>query len=140
MKYIYLSIVLIGLICHLSCKKDKGPITITQESEKIIGFRNDIQPIFNSYCNGPGCHDTFEEAGQLNLSEGFSYNDLVNITSFGFNPDLLVKPNDPYSSVLLQKVNGNSSYNPQMPLFAPKIHDSLVSKIEIWINQGALNN
>jgi len=129
-----------GIVVLIGCKKDKGPIQISPYVETVVSYKNDIQPIFDASCNGMGCHDQFEEAGQLNLANGLSYADLVNVTSFAFNPELLVKPHDPANSVLLQKLNGNATYNPQMPLFAPSLPDSVVKKVETWINQGALNN
>lgn len=123
-----------------ACKKDKGPIVIKNTSERIISFSNDIQPIFDASCNGPGCHDLFEDAGKLNLEANVSYSELVNQESFAFAPEMLVKPGDPAASVLLQKMNGNSAYDPQMPLFAPAVADSLIQNISTWIEQGALDN
>jgi predicted small lipoprotein YifL len=131
---------IIGLLVLTACTKDKGPIYIESSEEVVISYANDVQPIFDASCNGPGCHDLFEQAGLLNLDLGVSYDEIVNVPSFFSNPQILVVPFDSENSVLLQKMNGNPEYSPQMPLFAPALAEGKIQIIESWIDQGALNN
>jgi hypothetical protein len=123
-----------------SCLKDKGPIIVDPGDTQVVSYALDIQPIFDAHCNGPGCHDTFEQSALLNLEADVSYEDLLTSPSLTSPPEVLVVPYEPENSVLLLKVNGTPAYNPQMPLFAPALAESQILAIDAWIRQGALNN
>jgi len=103
-----------------------------------VSFANDIQPILTTNCAFGGCHDAFEEAGQLNLTSSASYAELVNVASFLFTGETRVVPGDHSTSVLTQTLRGTRT--PAMPLFSPALTEEEIAKIEEWVNDGALDN
>ncbi|MBT7524045.1 MAG: hypothetical protein HN653_00060, partial [Candidatus Marinimicrobia bacterium] len=66
-------------------------------------YDSEIQPIWDANCTS--CHGN---SGNLDLSPGVSYSNIVNVASSGYSGFLLVKPNDPMNSVIHQKIVGNS--------------------------------
>jgi hypothetical protein len=90
-----------------------------------ISFNDDIIPIFNSSCNGGGCHD-----GTWNpdLTPANAYNALTSGV-----PKDYVNTDDPESSLLYVKISPGES----MEQF---ITSGERAQILRWIEQGALNN
>ncbi len=115
-----------------SCKKDEGPVIPEQEATEV-SFVNDIQPIFDSNCIS--CHPS---SGNLNLTSGNSYNQLVNINASGYSAKRVV-PNEPENSVLYKKIDGSGTYGSNMPL-GGSLSTNQVNLIKQWIAQGAKNN
>ena len=100
---------------------------------QAVDYANEIQPIFTANCTG--CHGS---SGGLNLSEGVSYGNLVNVTSQGYAPSLRVVPGSASTSVLWNKVSGTTGYGSQMPASGCCLDDPTIGLIETWINEGAL--
>jgi len=103
-----------------------------------ISFSNDVQPILNSHCNYGGCHDSFEEAGQLDLTAAESHTEMVNVDAFLFNGEKRVIPNDTVNSVLVKLIKGIET--PAMPLNEQSMPDNKIFTITKWISEGALDN
>ena len=98
-------------------------------------YDSEIQPIWDANCTS--CHGN---SGNLDLSQGVSYSNIVNVASSGYSGFLLVKPNDPMNSVIHQKIVGNSAFGERMPKNAPTLSASDESKIKKWIDEGALQS
>ncbi len=97
-------------------------------SDTLISFLADIQPIFNANC--AGCHTGGVSSGNLRLD---SYTLLM---STGIHAPVIVA-NQPDSSYLVKKIEGTAG--DRMPLGGfLSSSDSL--KIRVWISQGALDN
>jgi hypothetical protein len=106
-----------------SCLKDKtveptppptGPCADT------VSFNDELLPqIFDISCNTSGCHD----AGTG--SSGYVFETYEQISS---NAD-----------VILKVINHDAGFVP-MPYGGEKLADSLIQKVECWIEQGKLNN
>ena len=68
------------------------------------------QEIFNQHCLSAGCHNSLNQAGNLNLTAGASYGDLVNVVPenplAAANGLLRVTPFDPNNSFLIVKLEG----------------------------------
>ncbi|MFI5367287.1 MAG: hypothetical protein ACHQ4J_16880, partial [Candidatus Binatia bacterium] len=98
--------------------------------------------IFNGNCLNAGCHNSQSRAGNLNLSEGSAYDQLVGHGSFNQAAQqsgyLRVAPGDPQNSFLLIKVtspgNGQGSV---MPIGIPALSQSQLNLIRDWIAAGA---
>ncbi len=110
------------------------------EENKIVDVAptfNDIQKsIFDQSCAFSGCH----VSGSVNPDlSGNSYSKIVNqISSTGM---LLIKPNDPDTSYLLQKILGSNSINgSRMPLNNPPLSQEKIDALTEWINKGAPND
>ena len=106
-----------------ACTYEKGEPIIPIEPESCdtttYTYSNEISTIFQDHCTG--CHGT---SGQLNLQ---TYNDMM---AGGINGSPIVIF-DPDNSLLWQKIENNT-----MPPSSP-LADSLKSKIQLWINEGA---
>ena len=95
-------------------------------------YDSEIQPIWDANCTS--CHGS---SGYLDLSQGVSYSNIVNVASSGYSGFLRVKPNDPMNSVIHQKIVGNSAFGERMPKNSPTLSASDESKIKTWIENGA---
>ena len=94
--------------------------------------------VFNLSCvvhHGP----SVAEAG-LDISEGRSFENLVNVTSTQVGLDL-VEPNDAENSYLIHKLEGRAGIvGARMPPNGPFITDEALDILKQWINEGAQNN
>lgn len=117
--------ILIIIAVFFSCNSDKIE-PFCEEKPSILdcsgitpSFVNDIQPIFINSCATVNCHSSSVSAGGY-TSETYQE----------------IKNND---SLFLKTIKGDQGVI-AMPYFSPKLDDSLIKKIECWINQGSLNN
>lgn len=122
-----------------SCTKDSGPIIIRPDVPDTLSFQDTILPILVGNCAFSGCHPS---AGGLDLGVNNAYADMVDVLSLGYGPYLRVKPFSPDSSVLYQKIIGNTDFGTQMPIGpgAVPLSDEETGLIYDWIAQGALDN
>jgi len=112
-----------------------------------VSFSADIQPIFDNCCIR--CHNPVGMSGRLDLTEGTSYDSLVNHpTSPACMSEVIspirVVPSDPELSMLWRKTKPTSDRcgNP-MPRGTQGLgveHPDEFALLEMWIVQGALNN
>ncbi len=131
MKKIFYSLIFVVFLTN-SCTKDEGPVLPEVEINEV-SFSNDIQPIFDNNCIS--CHPS---SGNLDLTAGNSYNQLVNINASGYTA-IRVIPNEPENSVLYKKIDGSGTYGSNMPL-GGSLNANEVELIRLWIEQGAKNN
>ena len=102
--------------------------------------------IFNKSCTASYCHAAPTNAGNLNLTSGVSYEDLVGrvpqnlaAASAGMKR---VDPGNPDNSFLLTKLIGpsNPAQGGRMPLAAGPLHSGKIDAIRNWIAAGASRN
>ena len=108
--------------------------------------------IFDQTCAVSGCHDSQSHQANQVLETGASYTNLYNVMPTnaaaalaGWKrvhvPDPQNQPDvgDPDSSLLFHKVNGppDGSFGARMPLNRPKLDQSLIDVIQLWIAAGA---
>ena len=99
--------------------------------------------IFDKSCANSACHAAPANAGDLNLTYGFSYQDLVGRVPR--NPAAaaagmkLIDPGIPENSFLLTKLIGPESPNQgsRMPFGGGMIHTGKIDAIRTWIEAGA---
>jgi DNA polymerase II small subunit/DNA polymerase delta subunit B len=132
----------VGLTAVIGCALP-GSTSDLPEPQDSVSFKDQIQPIFNADCID--CHVTGGSASlfgiDLLLTEGESYNHLVNQVSVQDASLTLVAPGDAESSLLFLKVNSSSPpVGEGMPLAGSPISASDQALIRDWINQGALDN
>ena len=60
----------------------KPPATCTKPPQATISFSRDIQPIFDRSCALPACHVPGTLGGNLDLTAGKAYGNIVNVKSF----------------------------------------------------------
>jgi uncharacterized membrane protein len=124
-KLIILSSVALGLFLF-SCHKDKAfpttPIDPSVCDSVQVSFANDIQPMFDNYCNnnGSSCHNV------SSASDGRTYETHAQIAAD--------------AEICYSAMNHEVGFT-AMPLGNPtKLADSLLTKMNCWINDGKPNN
>jgi len=97
--------------------------------------------IFNLNCALSGCHAGSNAAQGLNLSEGESFGNIVNVSSAEVPDFQRVEPGEPDQSYLYLKVIGDPAIiGGKMPLGRDQLTDEELAAIEQWIADGAMNN
>ena len=100
--------------------------------------------VFTPICSG--CHSgsnptTGALPGSQNLTAGNSFANLVNVQSREVPTLLRVKPNDPASSYLIQKLEGAAGIQgSRMPLGGPFLDQATIDLVKAWIAGGAADN
>ncbi|HVW29513.1 MAG TPA: fibronectin type III domain-containing protein [Polyangiaceae bacterium] len=119
----------------------------------LVSFENDVQPIFTANCALSGCHVPGNPPQGQILSDGFSYNSIVDVMAgeSGVNgiPPLKridsTNP-DPTKSYLYLKITGASGITgntmpPPDPTGSRRpLTETEKNTIKLWIVQGAKNN
>jgi hypothetical protein len=109
-------ILFLFLFVFVSCNKESNTTTNTNNTislcTKTISYKNEIAPLINTYC--VGCHSSNQASGGINLS---GYNNTSTHSTRSLN----------------------SIKNESMPPMG-SFPDSLIKKLNCWINQGKLNN
>ena len=94
-----------------------------------ISYSKHIQPIFDLNCTSSQCHSDQEHAGGLSLT---SWSNTV-------QDYLVVAPRHPDNSLLVQAVEGNSTY-PMPPVGFQPLTMEQIKGIRTWVAEGAKNN
>jgi hypothetical protein len=110
---------------------------------RTVSFALEIQPILTERC--ASCHSSGGFAVNVGipmlLSEGESYQDIVNQPSSQDPAYTLVVPSDSSNSLFYRKVSENNPpVGSAMPLFVEKLSPEELGLIQDWINQGAQDN
>ncbi|MBI4518932.1 MAG: hypothetical protein HY699_24335 [Deltaproteobacteria bacterium] len=98
--------------------------------------------IFTPDCARAFCHTAIDQAGELVLEEGHSFEQLVGIGASNFAAKqaglVRVQPGDPEHSFLLIKVAGpDPSQGSGMPLGGDALAADKIELMHAWIRQGA---
>jgi hypothetical protein len=106
-----------------------------------VSFSAMIQPIFTASCASNGCHTGMNPAGDLRLTAGQSYAELIDVSSTQCNPDRkLVVPGQPGQSYLMDKLLGqNLCFGTVMPK-GGALPMAQIQSVSDWICAGAPNN
>jgi len=101
-------------------------------------FGGQIEPIFTQTCALAGCHDTNSQAGELDLSAGAAYDNLVEVMSSQRPAEARITPFDPDMSYLYSKIIGTGD-GAQMPMVG-MLSAGQMQDIFDWITEGATRN
>lgn len=124
--------------CGCSGDSPESPQMPDQVKENP-SFAQDIQSIFNNNCISGGCHANAASAG-MNLMQGQSYANLVNVNSTLEPGQVRVVPNDSQNSYLVLKLEGRQQSGLRMPLGRNPLSNSQIQNIKNWIDKGANDN
>lgn len=107
-----------------------------------VTFTEIQQTMFTPRCAMPGCHDAASKMGNLDLTAGSSYAQLVNvppnIPSAAQAGLLRVSPGSPDTSFLMIKLQGPPPVEgSRMPLTGAPLSTDQIALIRDWILQGA---
>ena len=122
-KLFFIAIIFIVAVKFSSCEYENYEPATGPNPNDIISFSNYIMPLMISKCAVSGCH---EGTSAPNLTAGKAYTNLVD----GAFVDTL----NAEQSILYLRINGGGM-PPANPLPA-----SDISKVLLWIKQGAQNN
>ena len=106
-----------------ACKKDVTAVpkpTVFVCDTTTISFINDVKPIFEQNCSTPGCHNSGTNQSGVTLE---TYSQISGSIS--------------YTIDLIKHTTG---FIPMPPSPAEKLHDTIIAKIECWIEAGTPNN
>jgi hypothetical protein len=133
---------LVGAVALGGCDDDGYGDGAPAEQEQDPGdpaelsFAADVEPILLASCS---CHTGSNPAAGLDLSEGNSFDALVQAPAAGADLDY-VAPGDPQSSYLLHKLDGTQAdvggAGARMPMGGELAEDHVIT-IEDWIDAGA---
>jgi hypothetical protein len=132
-----------------------GGAACDESLQDVAGPTPDLEPTFSSIqreifntTDSSGrqacitCHVAGGPAGFLPLTEGVSYNNLVNRSSGAKPGAVRVIPGDPNNSYLIQKLEGTPGIvGERMPRTSgPFLTEGQISIIRSWIAMGANND
>jgi hypothetical protein len=144
---------------HIYIDKDKVKMTCLPPSPCDAGtifggtFDRIQRQIFNQNCAVSGCHTSETHTGNMVLETGSSRGALINVVPD--NPAAQVADGgiwrrvrvidsmtgDPDHSLIVAKINGPpTGFGARMPKGRPKLDQSLINVIELWIAAGAPDN
>lgn len=92
----------------------------------VVGFANDVLPIFNTSCNK--CH------GIEQIKEGLDMTSYENLMAGSFNGSVIT-PGDSGNSFLIELV-----VQGKMPKRGSKLTAEQIKTLSDWVDQGALDN
>jgi YVTN family beta-propeller protein len=134
-----LAAIFLNSVNFIGCNSD-SPTAPTQ----TMSFNRDIQPIFASNCNFPGCHNSTDKASGLDYSSWESI--MINGSPLGAE----IIPYNAFWSHTIHHINTDSTAalidQPRMPISKPPytygnpLPRNLVQTLMAWINQGAKND
>lgn len=116
---------------------DNGnPIASSGETPPLSAEFSSIQAnIFTPICSV--CHVGGGAPEGLRLDAADSYNLLVGVPSTEVPSLMRVKPGDPDSSYIIQKLQGTAAVGGRMPLGGPYLSADQIAFIQQWIANGA---
>lgn len=125
MKSIIFTIVVLFVVLFLaSCAKNSKEEILAQLDPcdtTSIGYALEIKPILDQFCNSSGCHNSTSIAG------GYNFENYASVKSAALG------------TRFLGTINHSSGFSP-MPKGGDKLTACQISKIEIWVRDGAQNN
>jgi hypothetical protein len=86
------------------------------------------------------CHAGADAPHGLRLDVANSYNLLVSVPSVEVPSLFRVKPGDPDSSYVIQKLEGHAAVGARMPFGGPYLSSDVIAVIRQWITAGALRS
>jgi hypothetical protein len=108
-----------------------------------VSFSGQVQPILTANCATSTCHgSTIKPAGNLLLTSGSAYGNLVNVAANQCSNGLkYVVPGSVSTSYLMDKLLGvNMCFGSQMPKAGSSLPTADLNTISGWICEGAPNN
>lgn len=89
--------------------------------------------VFTPTCATSGCHSGDAPAGGVNLEDGNSYANLVNVPA-NMGAGTLVVPGDPDNSVLINRLEQDPASALLMPQGGPALSQETINAIRGWIS------
>ena len=111
------SIFILSLLIFCSCKKDKAEFYADANCSDTVSFNDEILPLIQNNC--AGCHDN---------QNGYSLTNYANISS---NSSAIIGAMRKSGYKLMPRDGNDNGY---------ALPDSIIQRMECWVNQGKKNN
>lgn len=139
------TLVVIALCLLTACGELKSPTDPIDSGDPIdptATFTRVQNEVFTPTCGVIGCHDPLGQSssGQMILTPGQAYAQIVNHPSTEMPSLSRIKPNDFANSYLYRKITGAGITGERMPLGSPPLTDAQIQLIRNWIRRGAPND
>lgn len=131
--------IIVAFVVFTSCSDGiVSECPIEDTNVKVNSTFSSIQSeVLSKNCATIGCHSGPNPTAGLNLSQGVSYNNIVNKTA-PFGGLVYIKPGNPDESYLLQRISSESPGSVMPP--SGRLSQSVIDSVKLWIESGALNN
>lgn len=129
------------VIALISCKDNlviEPEDSIDPGNNENVSFNMVQEQVFSNSCALSGCHAGTLPAAGMNLENGKSYAEIVNVTS-KLNPNFkIVNPGSSSESFIIKMLR-NTGENTRIMPPAGKLNENLIKLVETWIDEGAKN-
>lgn len=125
------------IILLLACT---GSFKDSQDTGSLEPTLSNVQStVFTPSCAFSSCHGS-GAAGGLDLTDGMSYSELVDVPAAGITGETLVIPADPDNSYLVKKLEGAEGIadDPMPP--GAMLEQYRLDRVRDWIAAGANND
>ena len=124
------------LLVFFACERADEPVIDDTPKLSVIQAQ-----ILDLNCAISGCHVGATPPRGLNLEDGNTFSNIVNVASDAQPAVLRVNPGNPDQSYLYLKIIGDASITgSQMPLGRSPLSSEEMELIRDWITEGALDN
>ncbi|MER3328832.1 MAG: hypothetical protein RIF34_04570 [Candidatus Kapaibacterium sp.] len=106
------------------------------DGQMKASFKEIQEQVFTPTCATSGCHGG-SFFSYPKLEEGLAYDNIVGKDNLAGNLQL-IEPGNSSNSYLYKKLLGEAGS--LMPLGGPKLNQSILDSIKVWIDNGAENN
>lgn len=129
-------IVFLGILIGYGCERSEEPVI--DDTPKLSVIQAEILDL---NCAVSGCHVGATPPKGLNLEDGSTFSNTVNVASDEVPTLMRIKPGDPEESYLYLKITGDASITgSQMPLGRSPLSAEEMDQIRDWILEGAIDN
>ena len=133
----------LAVLTGVACAGDGTGLELVSGVDQVT-LSGDVQPIFTSTCALSGCHAGTNPTLDMNLSEGQTFANVVNVPAMELATMNRVTPGQPNSSYLVHKVQGThldeGGSGFQMPIGRSPLTQTEIDLIRAWISAGAKQN
>lgn len=123
-----------GCADKIVTESDLNPVS--PSGSNLAKFSELQKYIFTPSCALAGCHLGTDAQANLDLSDGKSYSNLVNVQSLLFPSYKRIVPGNKEQSLVYLAVSYKFSQL-QMPLLGGKLDQYLIDSLGVWIDKGA---
>ncbi len=140
------TLIVVVLLLLTACGELKTPTSPGDGSGDPIDptatFTRVQNEIFTPTCGVIGCHDPLGQSssGNMILTAGRAYAQIVNQPSTEMTNLSRIAPNDFANSYLYRKITGQGITGDRMPLGGPYLNDAQIQLVKNWIRRGAPND
>ncbi|MGD2134623.1 MAG: hypothetical protein PVF27_00610 [Gemmatimonadales bacterium] len=134
----------VAVISALACAGDGTGPDNGGSGNGAPTLSGDVQPILTANCALSGCHAGSSPAQGMNLAEGQTHQNTVDVPSSEAAGVDRIEPGQPDESYLVHKIQGTQTSvggsGSRMPLGGNPLTQEQIDLIRAWIADGAGNN